>query len=88
MRPRSRKREQLYAKERRPLVEALLLERPNCERCKSARSQDIHEIKSRARGGSITDIDNLAALCRNCHNWVTTNPKAAHEQGWLKHSWE
>ena len=88
IRPRSKKMEVLYATKRRNLVKRLLAERPICQRCLSDRSQDIHELKSRARGGSITDLDNLVALCRTCHNWVTQNPKEAKEQGWLKNSWE
>lgn len=88
IRPRSDKMEALYVK-RRNLVRRLLAERPICQRCLSDRSQDIHELKSRARGGKIVgDIDNLVALCRKCHTWVTQNPKEAKEQGWLKNSWE
>jgi 5-methylcytosine-specific restriction endonuclease McrA len=88
IRPRSKKTEQVYATKRRNLVRKLLSERPICQRCLADRSQDIHELKSRARGGSITDVDNLVALCRLCHIWVTQNPQLAKEQGWLKSSWE
>lgn len=88
VRPRSKKMETLYATKRRNLVKRLLAERPICQRCLSDRSQDIHELKSRARGGSITEIENLVALCRKCHQFVTENPKIAKEQGWLKNSWE
>jgi 5-methylcytosine-specific restriction endonuclease McrA len=88
IKPRSAKMEKIYRTRRRNLVAKLLAERPICQRCTNERSQDIHELKSRARGGSITDIENLVALCRNCHSWVTENPKKALEQGWLKSSWE
>ena len=88
IRPRSTKMEHLYATKRRNLVKKLLGDRPICQRCLSDRSHDIHELKSRSRGGSITEIDNLVALCRPCHTWVTQNPKEAHEQGWLKQSCE
>jgi len=80
--------EKLYATQRRALVQKLIEERPFRQRCKRANSQDIHELKSRARGGSITEIDNLVALCRPCHTWITEHPKEAAQQGWLKHSWE
>jgi 5-methylcytosine-specific restriction endonuclease McrA len=80
--------EQLYATKRRNLVRKLLADRPVCQRCLSDRSHDIHELKSRARGGSITDVENLVALCRNCHIWVTSHPAEAAAQGWLKQSWE
>lgn len=88
IRPRSAKTEKIYRTRRRNLVIALLAERPVCQRCQSQRSQDIHELKSRARGGSITDEENLVALCRPCHTWVTLNPIKAKEQGWLRNSWD
>lgn len=88
LRHRSKKRSELYRQQRIPLVIQLLEERPICQRCNKASSQDIHEIKSRARGGSITDVENLAALCRPCHTWITDHPAAAAAEGWSKHSWE
>ena len=88
MRQRSAKTEKIYRTKRRNLVRSLLFERPVCQRCNADRSHDIHEKKSRARGGSITDVENLVALCRPCHSWVTDHPKEAHEQGWLLWSWE
>lgn len=54
-----------------------------CQRCFSARAVDGHERLSRARGGSITDPANIVQLCRRCHDWVTTHPAEATEQGWL-----
>jgi 5-methylcytosine-specific restriction protein A len=73
---------------RRTIVAKLLEERGTCQRCGQARSQDIHELKSRARGGSILDIENLVAICRPCHNWITEHPVEAAQQGWLKCSWQ
>lgn len=87
MRHRSRKQTQLY-RQRIPLVIQFLEERPSCERCHAARSTEVHEIKSRARGGSILDEENLAALCHTCHAWITTHPADATSEGWLKNSWE
>lgn len=86
--PRSKKMEKLYATERRKLVAELLKGDPLCERCARTYATDVHEIKTRARGGSIIDRENLAVLCRFCHSWVTQNPKEAKEQGWLKNSWD
>lgn len=88
LRRRSKKTARTYRTERIPLVIETLETRPICERCHAARSTEVHELKSRARGGSILDPDNLAALCHHCHHWITTNPAAAHDEGWLKHSWE
>lgn len=87
MRPRSRKRAREYIT-RRKLVAMLLTERPVCERCKGARSTEVHELLSRARGGSILDSTNCAALCHHCHRWITTHPAEATAEGWLKRSWE
>lgn len=88
IRHRSKKMESLYATERRKIVAQLLGDFPLCQRCQKAFASDVHEIKSRARGGSITDLDNLAVLCRPCHTWITQNPKDALEQGWIKNSWD
>jgi len=87
MRFRSRKREAIY-RQRRPLVAALLAERPICERCGTNPSDDVHEVVSRARGGSILDRSNLVCLCRSCHTWLTDHPAAAVDEGFSAHSWD
>lgn len=40
-----------------------------CEMC-SSKAVDVHHIEPRGMGGSKTKdyIENLAGLCRNCHN--------------------
>lgn len=87
IKPRSRKRTLMYV-ERRKLVAELLQKYPQCQRCATKKSTEVHEVLSRARGGSILDPANCVALCHYCHSWITTNPKEATEQGWLKNSWE
>jgi len=87
MRHRSKKTARLYV-DRRAFVEAFLEAHPICQRGGTKRSTEVHEIKSRARGGSILDPANCAALCHDCHAWITTHPKEAYAEGWLKHSWE
>jgi 5-methylcytosine-specific restriction endonuclease McrA len=62
-------------------------DRPVCERCDRQRSTDVHELKSRARGGSIVAEANCRALCRGCHDFITTNPSAAEAEGWSLPSW-
>lgn len=53
------------------------------------RADDGHEPLSRARGGSITDPDNLAPLCRDHHREITDfEPEWAYELGLLRHSWD
>ena len=48
------------------------------------RADDLHEIVSRARGGSITDPANLIGLCRTHHQWVTEHPIEAEKLGLSK----
>lgn len=86
MRFRSPKREREY-RQRRALV-AEMLQDAMCARCTKQRATEVHELLSRARGGSILDRDNCVALCHDCHFWVTTHPRDALTQGWLKNSWE
>lgn len=88
MRPRSKKMQRTYAEQRIPLVKKVLEDQPVCIRCFRARSTDVHELKSRGRGGSITDETNVVAICRPCHNWITTHPAEAEAQGWSKNSWQ
>lgn len=40
-------------------------------------ASEVHELLSRARGGSITEDANCCALCHTCHAWVTTEPRLA-----------
>lgn len=87
MRFRSKKREAIYRK-RRPLVEQMLAAKPICERCGMNPSTEIHEVVTRARGGSILSEANCRALCRACHRWITEHPAKAHEEGFMAHSWE
>lgn len=54
----------------------------------TGRATDGHEIKTRARGGSTLDKENVLPVCRNCHTLITTNPAEAHRRGLMKHSWE
>ena len=72
---------------RRKLV-AEILDDAVCVRCKSAQATEVHEVLTRARGGSILDKDNCVPLCHSCHSWVTLNPKEAAAEGLMKISWE
>ena len=99
MRYRSKKKEREY-RERRPLVERLLGERPFCEACpvfaeydeltvyRRRPSQDIHELVRRSQGGSILDESNLLAVCRPCHQRIGNYPQLAFDLGLAKHGWE
>ena len=87
MRPVSKKRA-AENRRRRALIARMQEDgRPSCVNC-GAPAEDLHEVKTRARGGSISDPANVVPLCRTCHTWVTTHPLEAHAEGLLKHSWE
>lgn len=55
--------------------------RPECHR----RADDLHELLSRARGGSITDEANTVPLARECHAEITLGPDWAYKAGLIKH---
>lgn len=46
---------------------------------------DVHEPHTRARGGSISDPENMVAVCRSCHDWIHGNPFEATKLGLLSH---
>lgn len=99
MRQRSKKKEAEYV-ERRKIVKQLLEARPFCEACPAFAkydgkvtyvrrgSVDIHELVRRSQGGSILDIDNLLAVCRECHNRIGREPQLAFDLNLAKHGWE
>lgn len=57
---------------------------PGCGRA----AEDAHEVLTRARGGSITDPDNLRPLCRAHHDRVGSDQPWAEGLGLLRHSWD
>lgn len=86
-------------RERPVLVARLLHERPECEACHlirlraplfrcGGRSVDVHDVKTRGRGGDFLDEENVLAVCRQAHNWIGNNQQAALDLGLLLHSWE
>jgi hypothetical protein len=90
LRPVSAKR-QAENRERRQMLEAkygtgpVVCEVPWCTRP----ADDPHEPLTRARGGSITDPENVRAVCRPCHTVITDEqPDWAYEHGFLFHSWD
>ena len=71
-------------RERRKLTDALKREGfVACAMC-GGRADDLHELRSRARGGDITDPENCVPLCRRCHSRVTTEPAWAAANGWAR----
>jgi hypothetical protein len=94
LKPRSAKTAKRYREERIPFVQRILGERPLCEACPTLSdtvrpSVDVHEILSRGRSGGVHGSawlrdDNVLALCRPCHTWITENPAKAEELGFSK----
>ena len=83
MRSVSKKRAAELRKRRR-IVERMKADGPVlCQRC-GRLADDLHEILSRARGGSISDPENCVPLCRPCHDEITTHPLQAKEEGWSR----
>ena len=71
------------ARERKRVLEPLREAQPWCSRCgRTGVGLDAHELLSRARGGSITDLANIVLLCRADHQWVTEHPIEAAAEGW------
>ena len=88
--PRVSKKRAILNRQRAKFVKKVLAEVPYCEArldgC-THRSTDVHEILTRARGGSIIDRKNVAALCRRCHGFITVNPEWSQANGWMLSSW-
>ena len=49
---------------------------------------EVHEIKTRGRGGSIYSTTNCIAVCQRHHDWITGNPEDAYGLGLVRHSWD
>ncbi len=88
IRRRSVKMQNLYRKERVPLVKKMLAEDETgapalCVRCGGV-ATEVDEIVGRGRGGSFVDEANCQRFCNGCHRWKTDHPAQATEEGWLK----
>lgn len=51
------------------------------------RSTEVHELLSRARGGSIVEDANVISACHRCHAWITTEPRLATMAGLQRSRW-
>lgn len=89
LRARSKKTVKVY-RQRVKLVKELLADYPICQVpwCDQP-SVEVHEPLTRARGGSILDLQNCRAVCRMHHDLIHVDePEWAYELGFLKHSWD
>ena len=74
-------------RERRKMADEVFGNRPLCAikwgpGC-TVWADDLDEILSRGRGGSITDPANTNPACRWCHTQKTGNPAEAERRGFL-----
>lgn len=51
-----------------------------CEWCGKEHGTDMHHRRNRSQGGEWHPA-NIVHLCRDCHRWVTNNPKDAEAVG-------
>jgi 5-methylcytosine-specific restriction endonuclease McrA len=49
---------------------------------------EVHEVKTRARGGSTLNLANCLLTCQRHHDWITAHPVEAHALGLVRWSWE
>jgi hypothetical protein len=76
--PRRQEASRVYAQKRAQFLKM----KPQCERCRSAKSRDVHH-KAGRHGGNYLNVSTWAAVCRPCHDWIHAHPKEAREKGWL-----
>lgn len=93
MNPISKKRRAKITDEK-PVRDLYLKEHPNCaakELGGCLGPKHVHEILTRARGGSTGDKENFATLCDYHNEQVSQDAdtmKWAYANGLLKHSWD
>lgn len=88
LRPMSARR-RAENRERREIAHATFGDAPLCAVPGCGRfADDVHEPLTRARGGSITDPNNMVPLCRSCHDSVQLGPQWAYDLGLMVHSWD
>jgi 5-methylcytosine-specific restriction endonuclease McrA len=68
----------------RPLVEARAGHR--CEVCRHGCIDQIHHRLRRSQGGT-NELDNLLAVCSDCHRVIHDHPSRSYESGWLLRRW-
>lgn len=88
LKARSKKRADLYRTVRVPLVKRLLLVCPTCQfpgGCDQP-AVDVHELRKRSQGGSLSDPDNLRTSCRFHNEYAETEPRLCAELGWVRRS--
>lgn len=78
----SKKRQALLVTYRR-LKKDYITENNVCECCADSLACDIHHKLPVGRGGKLCDTTIFMAVCRQCHDWIHTNPKEAKEKGYL-----
>lgn len=78
MRPVGRKRARTLAR-RREIVQRA--DPQVCPRCHAEPAVDPHELVNRSQGDTAADIELIVPIGRTCHDWVTTHPTEARDEG-------
>ena len=92
LRPRSKKMAKamvIYNERKKAYFEALAASQgrpglpPYCEAWGPPHiAVDWHHVLPKGRGGKQNQ-DEMMAVCRRAHKWITRNPKQAEQKGWL-----
>lgn len=93
------KKRQAENRKRRQILHAAYGPNPACHACPvyraagidtgcDGRADDGHEILTRARGGSITDPDNVIPVGRACHRRIDAEQDEALRLGLMRNSWD
>lgn len=81
----------------KPVRDKYLREHPFCEAANAGAPGrclgeiHIHEVKTRARGGSTDDPSNLRSCCNGHNEAISQDPETmawAYEHGFLRHGWD
>ena len=78
--------DRLYRQRRDEFVVA----NPVCQRCQQAPTDDLHHMCNVSQSGvaGLLDEGNWLAVCRPCHQFLTTHPNAAVEEGFSRRGWD
>lgn len=48
----------------------------------SGRCEEVHHKQGRI-GERMLDLDKMAGICHNCHDFIGRNPALAYDRGWM-----
>lgn len=48
----------------------------------SGMCEEVHHKQGRI-GDRMLDMEKMAGICRNCHDFINSNPALAYDRGWM-----